>query len=108
RPESPELVKVNSEVDIRVPAMYIDMVYTILQQNDMEHEVLIVNLQTAVDAQNDNKPSPRTHSYTKYNSWDKIQSWIASISSSNPGLISKQVIGSTYEGRPMTLLKLGK
>uniref|UniRef100_A0A7N9ARP1 Carboxypeptidase B n=1 Tax=Mastacembelus armatus TaxID=205130 RepID=A0A7N9ARP1_9TELE len=108
RPESSELVTIDSDVDIRVPAIYLDMVYTILQQNDMEHEVLIEDLQVAVDAHADNKASPRTHSYTKYNSWDKIQSWIASISSSNPNLISKQVIGNTYEGRPMTILKLGK
>lgn len=38
----------------------------------------------------------------------QIQSWIASISTSNKDLISKEVIGNTYEGRPMTLLKLGR
>ncbi|XP_018529294.1 carboxypeptidase B [Lates calcarifer] len=108
RPESPELVTIDIDVDIRVPAMYLDIVYTILQQNDIEHEVLIEDLQTAVDDQTDEKASPRSHSYTKYNDWNKIQSWIASISSSNPSLISKQVIGNTYEGRPMTVLKLGK
>lgn len=36
----------------------------------------------------------------------QVQSWIASIASSNPSLISKQVIGNTYEGRPMTVLKV--
>ncbi|KAG7224934.1 hypothetical protein INR49_014850 [Caranx melampygus] len=108
RPESSELVTIDIDVDIRVPAMYLDMVYTILQQSDIEHEVLIDDLQAAVEAQADEGPSPRTHSYTKYNSWAKVQSWIASIASSNPSLISKQVIGNTYEGRPMTVLKLGK
>ncbi|GAA6215022.1 carboxypeptidase B [Lates japonicus] len=108
RPDSPELVTIDIDVDIRVPAKYLDIVYTILQQNDIEHEVLIEDLQTAVDDQADEKASPRSHSYTKYNDWNKIQSWIASISSSNPSLISKQVIGNTYEGRPMTVLKLGK
>ncbi|XP_022622947.1 carboxypeptidase B [Seriola dumerili] len=107
RPESPELVTIDIDVDIRVPAMYLDMVYTILQQNDMEHVILIDDLQTAVEAQAQG-PTPRAHSYTKYNSWDKIQSWISSIASSNNGLISKQVIGNTYEGRPMTVLKLGR
>ncbi|WP_289449458.1 hypothetical protein, partial [Klebsiella pneumoniae] len=68
RPESPELVTIDIDVDIRVPAIYLDMVYTILQQSDMEHEVLIEDLQTAVEAQADQEPSPRTHSYTKYNS----------------------------------------
>uniref|UniRef100_A0A8D3ANP6 Carboxypeptidase B n=1 Tax=Scophthalmus maximus TaxID=52904 RepID=A0A8D3ANP6_SCOMX len=100
RPESPELLTIDIDVDIRVSAIYLDMLYTIL--------VLIEDLQTAVEAQADSGPTPRTHSYTKYNSWDKIQSWIASVSSSNPNLISRQVIGNTYEGRPMNVLKLGK
>merc|ERR1712002_334188 len=108
RPDAAELVTIDIDVDIHVPAKYLDMVHTILQQNDMEHEVLIEDLQDAIDSQADNKPSPRAHSYTKYNTWNTVQSWIASISSSNPSLISKQVIGSTYEGRPMTVLKLSK
>uniref|UniRef100_A0A667YU23 Carboxypeptidase B n=1 Tax=Myripristis murdjan TaxID=586833 RepID=A0A667YU23_9TELE len=105
-PETAEVVTIDIDVDIRVPAAHVDMVYTMLQQSDMK--VLIEDLQGAVDAQADNEASPRSHSYTKYNTWDKIHAWIASISSSNSQLISKQVIGNTYEGRPMTLLKLGK
>nr|XP_046227460.1 carboxypeptidase B [Scatophagus argus] len=106
-PASAELVTIGSDVDVHVPAIYLDMVFTILQQNDMEYEVLIEDLQVAVDAQADNKPSPRAHSLTKYNSWEDIQSWMNTVSASNPSLISKQVIGNTYEGRPMTVLKLG-
>ncbi|XP_060949864.1 carboxypeptidase B [Limanda limanda] len=108
RPESAKLVTIDIDVDIRVPSIYLDMVYTLLQQSDMEIEVLIEDLQSAVEAEADLKPSPRSHSYTKYNSFDKVQSWINSISSSNSDLISKQVIGNSYEGRPMTVLKLGK
>ncbi|XP_053716897.1 carboxypeptidase B [Synchiropus splendidus] len=108
RPESAEMVTIDIDVDIHVPAMYLDMVYTILQQSDMEHEVLIEDLQASIEHQADNGPTPRTHSYTKYNTWDKVQSWIDSISASNTNLISKQLIGHTYEGRPMNLLKLGK
>ncbi|CAK6972053.1 carboxypeptidase B [Scomber scombrus] len=107
KPETAELVTIDIDVDIRVPALYLDMVYTLLQQSDIEHEVLIEDLQAAVDGQSDSGPTPRAHSYTNYNSWDKVHSWINSIATSN-SLISKQVIGSTYEGRPMTVLKLGK
>ncbi|XP_053198593.1 carboxypeptidase B [Scomber japonicus] len=107
KPETAELVTIDIDVDIRVPALYLDMVNTILQQSDIEHEVLIEDLQAAVDGQSDSGPTPRAHSYTNYNSWDKVYSWINSIATSN-SLISKQVIGNTYEGRPMTVLKLGK
>ncbi|CAL8294745.1 unnamed protein product [Lota lota] len=106
RPDSAELVTIDIDVDIRVPAAYLELVSTMLQQSDMETEVLIEDLQSSIDAQTG--PSPRTHSYTNYNNWDKVQSWISTISTSNPALISKQAIGSTFEGRPMTLLKLGK
>lgn len=36
----------------------------------------------------------------------QILSWISTIASSNPSLISKQEIGNTFEGRPMVLLKV--
>lgn len=102
--------------------------------------VMIEDLQATIDAQTDNKDiSPRSHSYTKYNTLDdvrntttchaishcflsnvhcpflicnspclviQVEAWISSISSSNPDLVSKQVIGNSYEGRPMTLLKV--
>jgi len=108
RPDSAELVTIDIDVDIHVDSIHDDMVSTLLQQSGMEHEVLVEDLQASIDAQIDMKPEPRSHSYTKYNSLDKIQNWIASISSSNDALISKQVIGNSYEGRPMTVLKIGK
>lgn len=37
----------------------------------------------------------------------QIESWISTIAASNPNLISKEAIGQTYEGRTMTLLKVG-
>ncbi|KAM6900213.1 carboxypeptidase B isoform 2-T2 [Xenentodon cancila] len=95
------------DVDIRVPAMYLNVAYNALGQSGMEHEILIEDVQSAVDEQTSGI-KPRAHSYTKYNTWSDIQDWINSISSSNPNLMSKQVIGNTYEGRPMIVLKLGK
>ncbi|KAJ3606955.1 hypothetical protein NHX12_026471 [Muraenolepis orangiensis] len=105
-PASAELVTIDIDVDIHVSAAHLELVSTMLQQSGMETEVLIEDLQSTIDGQMG--PSPRTHSYTKYNSWDKIQSWITSVSTSNSQLVSKVSIGSTYQGRPMTLLKLGK
>ncbi|XP_017262312.1 carboxypeptidase B [Kryptolebias marmoratus] len=107
-PESSEQVTTDIEVDIHIPAKYLDIVYTMLGQSDMEHQILIEDVQAAIEGQADSGGSPRAHSYTKYNTWSDIQNWMNSISSSNPNLISKQVIGNTYEGRPMTVLKLGK
>ncbi|XP_008301265.1 carboxypeptidase B [Stegastes partitus] len=107
-PENAEQVVAGTEVDIRVPARYLDMAFIKLQQSDMEHEVLIEDVQAAIDGQADNGPSPKAHSYTKYNTLSTIESWINTVSTSNANLISKQIIGKSYEGRSMHLLKLGK
>ncbi|KAG7487497.1 hypothetical protein MATL_G00024180 [Megalops atlanticus] len=108
-PESPDLVDVDSDVDIHVNAAYADIVDNLLQQSELPYEVLVDDLQDAVDAQMDSQEiSPRSHNYMKYNTWEKIEAWISSMASANPSLISKQVIGTTFEGRSMTVLKIGK
>ncbi|XP_026056698.1 carboxypeptidase B [Carassius auratus] len=108
KPDSPDLVTVGMTVDIHVPAAQLDMVFTILQQSGMEVKVMFENLQEAVEAQMDDKRATKAHDYTKYNSWATINDWVVSISSANADLISRQVIGNTYEGRPMHLLTIGK
>nr|XP_004546830.1 carboxypeptidase B [Maylandia zebra] len=107
-PENAEQVTVGMSVDIRVPAQYLDMVFTVLQQSGMQLEVFIDDVQEAVDRQIENKGSPRAHSYTKYNTWSDIESWMNSMATANSDMISKEVIGNTYEGRPMVVLKIGK
>uniref|UniRef100_A0A8C1YIL7 Carboxypeptidase B n=1 Tax=Cyprinus carpio TaxID=7962 RepID=A0A8C1YIL7_CYPCA len=108
KPDSPDLVTIGMNVDIHVPAAQVDMVFTILQQSGIEVKIMFENLQEAVEAQMDNKRATKAHDYTKYNNWATINDWVVSISSANADLISRQVIGNTYEGRPMHLLKIGK
>ncbi|XP_061094905.1 carboxypeptidase B [Conger conger] len=108
-PEGVEQVVVSTEVDIHVDAAHTEIVSTLLQQSEMEHEVLVEDLQDYVEYQLDNPElSTKSYNYMKYNSWDKIQAWMSSMASSNPDLISTQVIGTTFEGRAMTVLKIGK
>uniref|UniRef100_A0A8C2A002 Carboxypeptidase B n=1 Tax=Cyprinus carpio TaxID=7962 RepID=A0A8C2A002_CYPCA len=106
KPDSPDLVTIGMNVDIHVPAAQLDMVFTILQQSGMEVKVMFENLQEAVETQMDNKMATKAHDYTKYNNWATINDWVISISSANADLISRQVIGNTYEGRPMHLLQV--
>ncbi|KAA0704967.1 Carboxypeptidase B [Triplophysa tibetana] len=108
KPDSADVVTVGMTVDIHVAAPQLAMVSTILHQSDMEVEVLIGDLQVAVEAQMNNKRLIKSHDYMKYNNWNTINDWVISISSANPDLISRQVIGNTYEGRPMHLLTVGK
>lgn len=101
QPENAQMVTIDIDVDIHVPAMYLDMFYTVLMQSGMEHEyvtgqwykrntpntdlsfiehvsddapsfrVLIEDLQSAVTAEA-SQPRPRAHSYTKYNTMDEV------------------------------------
>ncbi|XP_018596607.1 carboxypeptidase B [Scleropages formosus] len=103
-----EFLRVDTDVDVRVNAEHVDLFGTALEQGEIQHEVLINNLQAAIDNQMDKDVSTKSHAYDKYNSWDKIQEWVTSVTSGNPNLISREVIGNTYEGRPMHLLKIGK
>ncbi|XP_013799771.1 carboxypeptidase B [Apteryx mantelli] len=108
QPDSVTLVKPKMKVDFRVEADRSFEVENLLAQNKMEYRVLIDNLQTAVDAQFDRKVYAAGHSYEKYNKWDTIAAWTADIAAQNPDLVSRSVIGETYEGRQMYLLKVGK
>ncbi|NWU07936.1 CBPB1 Carboxypeptidase, partial [Cephalopterus ornatus] len=108
QPDSVTLVRPKMQVDFRVGAANSFEVEELLKQSGMEYQVLIDNLQAALDAQFDNKARADSHSYEKYNNWDTIAAWTADIAAQNPDLISRSVIGETYEGRPMYLLKIGK
>uniref|UniRef100_W5KUE8 Carboxypeptidase B n=1 Tax=Astyanax mexicanus TaxID=7994 RepID=W5KUE8_ASTMX len=107
-PESEQQVTIDIDVDIHVPAAFLDMVFVKLDQSGMDYEVLIHDLQDALNGQMDSRIQTKSHDYTKYNSWSTIQGWITSITSANPTLISRTTIGNSYEGRPMHLLKIGK
>ncbi|KFV07016.1 PREDICTED: carboxypeptidase B [Pterocles gutturalis] len=108
KPDSVTLVRPNMQVDFRVEADKSFEVENLLKESGMEYRVLIDNLQAALDAQFDSKARSTGHSYVKYNNWETIAAWTADIAAQNPHLVSRSVIGETYEGRPMYLLKLGK
>ncbi|XP_028249858.1 carboxypeptidase O-like [Parambassis ranga] len=51
--------------------------------------------------------SMRNYDYTKYHPMDEIYEWMKDVERGNPELVSSAVYGRTYEGRNITLLKLG-
>ncbi|XP_037263036.1 carboxypeptidase B isoform X2 [Falco biarmicus] len=108
QPDSVTLVRPKMQVDFRVEADKSFEVEGLLKENGVEYRVLIDNLQAALDAQFDSKARTTRHSYEKYNNWETIAAWTADIAAQNPDLVSRSVIGETYEGRPMYLLKMGK
>ncbi|XP_014801313.1 PREDICTED: carboxypeptidase B-like [Calidris pugnax] len=108
QPDTVTLVKPKMQVDFRVEADVSFEVEDLLKESGMEYRVLIDNLRAAVDAQFDSKARTASHSYEKYNNWETIAAWTADIAAQNPDLVTRSVIGETYEGRPMYILKMGK
>ncbi|XP_054838946.1 carboxypeptidase B-like [Eublepharis macularius] len=107
-PDSVALVKTGMTVDFRVEADLCSEAEILLQQNGLNYEILIDNLQTVLDGQFDSHVRSAGHQYEKYNNWETIEAWTADIANQNPALISRSQIGTTFEGRPMYLLKVGK
>ncbi|XP_030072038.1 carboxypeptidase B [Microcaecilia unicolor] len=107
-PDSVTQIRPSLHVDFRVEFHQVLDVQSLLAQKGMKYEVLINNLELALEKEFDNNARAIGHNYEKYNNWDTIAAWTASIAAENPDLVSRSQIGTTYEGRPMYLLKVGK
>ncbi|GCB60199.1 hypothetical protein scyTo_0014128 [Scyliorhinus torazame] len=109
RPDSIDQVAVNSDVDFRVGAQDIKKTQDLLEKSGLEYEVLIEDLQAMIEQQRDNKErSPTLHSYVKYNDMDTINTWMTNTVARHSNLMSLREIGTSYEGRPIHVIKIGK
>ncbi|XP_038204218.1 carboxypeptidase B [Arvicola amphibius] len=108
KPDSATQVKPLTTVDFHVKAEDVATVEKFLEQNEFHYEVLIGNVRNVLEAQFDSHTRATGHSYTKYNKWETIEAWIQEVANNNPDLISRRTIGTTFEGRNIHLLKVGK
>ncbi|XP_071999192.1 carboxypeptidase B [Engystomops pustulosus] len=106
-PDSPDLVQAGKTADFRAETHVSLDVQALLEQSEIPYEIIIDNLQEALEKQRDSNIRA-VHSYEKYNDLDTINAWSANIAAQNPGLVSRSQIGTSYEGRPLYLLKVGK
>ncbi|KAF7243257.1 Carboxypeptidase B [Varanus komodoensis] len=104
-PASAEQVKTGMTVDFRVEADAYSEAETLLQQNGLDYDILIDDLQTTLDEQFDNHARSAGYQYEKYNPWEKIEAWTANMANEHSDLVSRLQIGTTFEGRPMYVLK---
>ncbi|XP_062971800.1 carboxypeptidase B [Cynocephalus volans] len=108
KPDSATLIKSHSTVDFRVKAEDTVSVEDFLEQNELQYKVLMSNLRSTLEAQFDSRVRATGHSYEKYNNWESIEAWTEQVATENPDLISRSVLGTTFEGRTIYLLKVGK
>ncbi|XP_060690514.1 carboxypeptidase B-like isoform X1 [Hemiscyllium ocellatum] len=109
KPDSIDQVTVGVDVDFRVGAQDVVKVQKLLEQSGLEYEVLIEDLQEMIEQQLDNKErSASLHSYVKYNDLDTINAWITNTVLRHSNLMSLTEIGTSYEGRSIYVIKIGK
>ncbi|KAE8604296.1 hypothetical protein XENTR_v10014663 [Xenopus tropicalis] len=97
----------HTEADFHVHSDQADSVQILLQQNSVPYEVLFHDLQEGIEAQLNNTKKSKRHSYTKYNTWEKIVEWTSKLTKKYPNLVQRIDIGKSVEGRPMYVLQVG-
>ncbi|KAM6973167.1 carboxypeptidase A5 [Aplochiton taeniatus] len=106
---------VASPVDIRVPFHSLQAVKDYLETQDIQYSVMIKDLQVVLDEEQEQmqKAAARTtqarntntYDYANYHTINEIYQFQDMLVAENPNLVSKLVIGQSYEGRPLNVLK---
>nr|XP_015219546.1 PREDICTED: carboxypeptidase B2 [Lepisosteus oculatus] len=109
QPDSPQNIKAGTETHLYIPGSSVERIKELLHQNGVKHTVLLENVQELIDMQtkNDsNDPRSSVSFYERYHPLDEIYSWINKTAQDNPHLVRTILIGSTFEKRPLYVLKL--
>ncbi|ROL43976.1 Carboxypeptidase A1 [Anabarilius grahami] len=99
-------------VDVRVPFHSLQAVRVFLAHNQIQYNVMIENVQDLLDDEEHEmvkyRAIPRSTDdfvYTNYHDLNSIYSFIDMLVAENSNLVSKIVIGQSYERRPLNVLK---
>ncbi|CAH2246914.1 carboxypeptidase B-like [Pelobates cultripes] len=106
-PDSTSSIIEGARVDFRAKSHVSYDVQAFVAQSGMPYQILIEDVQLAVESQQ-NSNIRAVHSYLKYNEIDTINAWTASIAAEYPDLVSRSLFATSYESRPVYLLKVGK
>uniref|UniRef100_A0A672M0F3 Carboxypeptidase A1 n=2 Tax=Sinocyclocheilus grahami TaxID=75366 RepID=A0A672M0F3_SINGR len=99
-------------VDVRVPFHSLQAVRAFLGYNQIQYNVMIMDVQDLLDDEEREmvkyRSFPRSTDdfvYTTYHDLNSINSFIDMLVAENSNLVSKIVIGQSYENRPLNVLK---
>ncbi|KAM6925632.1 carboxypeptidase A5 [Lycodopsis pacificus] len=105
---------VATPVDIRVPFHSLQSVKIHLESLQIEYSIMIQDLQAMLDEEQEEMESaarvaePRntdSFDFSRYHPINEIYSFQDMLVAENPHLVSKIVIGQSYQGRPLNVLK---
>ncbi|KAK2842675.1 hypothetical protein Q5P01_012875 [Channa striata] len=99
-------------VDIRVPRPSLSSVKMYLNSHNIPFSVIIDDLQALLDKEKAEmkenhmkERSTRSFNFGAYHTLDTIYSFMDTLVAQYPNLVSKEKIGTSYENRPMYVLK---
>ncbi|XP_064501781.1 carboxypeptidase B2 isoform X1 [Pseudopipra pipra] len=111
QPVVAENIKKDREVHFYVRASKINSTKAQLRQLAIQHKVLIGDVQGFIEKQTVNDTvNPRRSSsyYENYHSMKEIYRWMEEVVKVHSDLLQKIYIGSSYEKRPLYVLKISK
>ncbi|XP_071781619.2 carboxypeptidase A5 [Centroberyx gerrardi] len=109
-----EATDVATPVDVRVPFYSLQAVKVYLEAQELKYSIMIKDLQVVLDEEQEQiqfaarAAQPRntdSFDYSNYHSISEIYRFQDMLVAENPSLVSKMVIGQSYEGRPINVLK---
>ncbi|KAK6488144.1 carboxypeptidase A1-like isoform X1 [Huso huso] len=107
-----EPVKTALAVDVRVPFAGLQALKVFLESNGIQYRVMIDDVQMLLDEEkeemfrsHDRERNTNNFDYASYHTLEEIYSWMDSLEAEYPDLVTKIQIGSSFEGRPINVLK---
>ncbi|XP_033882840.1 carboxypeptidase A1-like [Acipenser ruthenus] len=100
--------------DVHVPFASLQAVKVFLESNNIQYSIMIENLQSIVEEEKiqisrsrstEQMRNTNSFNYASYHTLDEIYSWMDMLVSEQSNLVSKIHIGSTFENRPIYILK---
>ncbi|XP_029009943.1 carboxypeptidase A1-like [Betta splendens] len=104
---------VSLPVDVRVPFHSLQAVKVYLETQSIQYHIMIKDLQAVLEEEQQQMESVRfaqpsntdAFDYANYHTLSEIYSFQDMLVAENPKLVSKLVIGQSYEGRALNVLK---
>ncbi|XP_077971261.1 carboxypeptidase B-like [Styela clava] len=110
-PDSGDLVRVDSAVDIQFPRVQLDELKALMDNNEIEYKIKIHDVQSLIENQVKGRKDAKrslTHNYNVYHPLEEIYEWVDDIANEYPDLVTKSILGNSYEGREIPMLTITK
>ncbi|XP_026878104.2 carboxypeptidase B2 [Electrophorus electricus] len=109
QPAAPSLIRTDSPVHLHIRAGVVNHVTNLLRSHGLTYSILLENTQELIEKQTRNETSdPRSSgmNHDKFYSLDEIYNWVNKTSEEYPDMVKVILIGSSFEKRPLYVLKL--